>query len=355
MSPSVLFVQVTKVPPPPPSSSLPPAASYASASPGEESTYNAHSSSTCCNTCAALGECAYATYSPPSPNQTKPSTVAGPVPGECFGLHVTSIPGHSTDPGPSVETVQDAFSAKFAASLAGEIFDPFLDYNVALFTADIDHYLRRADALGMPYLAASWPYTPSSSPSSSSSSSFSSEETGFSVLIQIGGSQLIVELLALSSPALAARSPPPLVLEQRMTDARVAAFAAAPPDGSRLAVASIGRAASEESFAALEDFYVNGAGATVSMNTTGTAAAGAHPLLRLLLLRLRRLPATTTFLRSPTLKPSSGVNTSSGCGENPTARWTDGWIITVSSAFVSDISQRCAIISCFLLHDRSTD
>ena len=42
-------------------SSLPPAASYASASPGEESTYNAHSSSTCCNTCAALGECAYAT------------------------------------------------------------------------------------------------------------------------------------------------------------------------------------------------------------------------------------------------------------------------------------------------------
>jgi hypothetical protein len=261
-------------------SSLPPAASYASASPGEESTYNAHSSSTCCNTCAALGECAYATYSPPSPNQTKPSTVAGPVPGECFGLHVTSIPGHSTDPGPSVETVQDAFSAKFAASLAGEIFDPFLDYNVALFTADIDHYLRRADALGMPYLAASWPYTPSSSPSSSSSSSssFSSEETGFSVLIQIGGSQLIVELLALSSPALAARSPPPLVLEQRMTDARVAAFAAAPPDGSRLAVASIGRAASEESFAALEDFYVNGAGATVSMNTTGTAAAGAEKL-----------------------------------------------------------------------------
>ena len=59
-------------------------------------------------------------------------------------------PGHSTDPGPSVETVQDAFSAKSVASLAGEIFDPFLDYNVALFTADIDHYLRRADALGMP-------------------------------------------------------------------------------------------------------------------------------------------------------------------------------------------------------------
>ena len=56
-----------------------------------------------------------------------------------------------------------------------------------------------------------------------------------------------------------------------MTNPRISAFAAAPPYGARLAVASIGRAATNN-LAALEHFYVDGVGAKVSLNETDVNA-----------------------------------------------------------------------------------
>ena len=247
-------------------------------------TANAHTPGTCCNTCAADPNCAYAVYSPPGSTiggDTFAPVVGGgkfdgPQPGECFGMHVTSVPGHSTVPGLSVEEVEQIFTSKFAASLASNAtyFDPFLDFSTAMFTADLDGHLRRLDATETPYLAAVWPY-----------GSNDTSGTGYSVFVQIGGSQLIVELVATASETLSApeSSTPVVALEQRMTASRLEAFAATPPDGLRLALASVNRAAStNEMLSEIRTFYTEGVGASVTAATTtalptarGTAAVAA--------------------------------------------------------------------------------
>jgi len=49
-----------------------------------------------------------------------------------------------------------------------------------------------------------------------------------------------------------------------MTDARVQQVLASPPEGMLLTAVSVSRAISAKNLAALEDFYVNGVGASVS-------------------------------------------------------------------------------------------
>jgi hypothetical protein len=60
----------------------------------------------------------------------------GPQPGECFGVHVTSVPGHADDatPGLSVEVVESHFDSKLAGM---QSFDWFLDYNVRCMTLEM--------------------------------------------------------------------------------------------------------------------------------------------------------------------------------------------------------------------------
>ena len=120
---------------------------------------HAHSPDTCCKSCAATTTsstttttCVGAVYHPPAPLAAAAAAKnfpvvprhkgPGPQPGECFGLHVTSVPGHQDDDDDidhdngasghrrrslSVKEVEAAFAARL-----GEMhhFDPFLDYNV---------------------------------------------------------------------------------------------------------------------------------------------------------------------------------------------------------------------------------
>jgi len=89
----------------------------------------AHGTDTCCKACAADPRCAAARYLPPTAAALAFEAAAaawgaggaprpanhpgpGPQPGECFGLHVTSIPGHATSPGLQVQEVEAAFTAK---------------------------------------------------------------------------------------------------------------------------------------------------------------------------------------------------------------------------------------------------
>ena len=57
-----------------------------------------------------------------------------------------------------------------------------------------------------------------------------------------------------------------IVLEQRMTAARMERFLESPPADMILSVASLSRASSN--LAAIEEFYTNGVGASVSQRST---------------------------------------------------------------------------------------
>jgi len=125
-------------------------------------TVAARSPDTCCKSCSADRDCTAAAFVParttppfiePTPPPQPPHLLAkqqpprasslspqfppqhsgpGPQPGECFGVHVTSVPGHSdgTTPGLSVKVVESHFDAKLAGMHS---FDWFLDYNVRSF------------------------------------------------------------------------------------------------------------------------------------------------------------------------------------------------------------------------------
>jgi hypothetical protein len=178
-----------------------------------------------------------------------------------------------------VEEVEQIFTEKFTASVGSSAVDPFLDFSTAMFTSDLDAHLGRLEASGTPYLAAAWPYAkplPNSRSSPNATASSFSSMTGFSVFVQVGGSQLIVELVATASSQLEASVGTLVELEQRVTDDRLAAFAATPPDGLRLALASVNRAASSHELitGAIHSFYTKGVGATVTASSTTTENNG---------------------------------------------------------------------------------
>jgi hypothetical protein len=96
---------------------------------------NAHTPDTCCKSCVAEPGCTGATFHP-FPSDTLKEIPGekhegpGPQPGECFGMHLTNVVGHSSAPGRSVKYVEDMFTEKLAKM---DKFDWFMDYNVIFF------------------------------------------------------------------------------------------------------------------------------------------------------------------------------------------------------------------------------
>lgn len=239
---------------------------------GETTVVNAHTANTCCLACSADSSCSWAAFKPlPDQADYVGELYYSPQVGECYGLHITTVYGHSAAPGMSVESVEAVFIEKFASSIRRNAFDWFLDYNTAFFTVDLDFYISRMEELGIAYLRAAWPYT-----------SNGEQMYGYSVMLQVGESQMIVELMSTQSSAFERATVAPgvfdddiVILEQRMTDERLASAAANPPDGSRLLLASISRAASN--LTAIHEFYTEGVGASITMelgtNMSGMASA----------------------------------------------------------------------------------
>merc|ERR1719284_214245 len=120
-----------------------------------------------------------------------------------FGLHLPGITDHLTTGGLSVEDVEGIFSDKMGDM---KEFDSFMDFNVGLFTADMDYYLEKFSADGVPYLAAKWANSSGPSPSHM-----------YSVFVYVPNSQMIIELIAASSDILVAGRVN-LSLEQRVSD-----------------------------------------------------------------------------------------------------------------------------------------
>merc|ERR1740138_1597431 len=110
------------------------------------------------------------------------SPTGGMPPGNGFGLHLVSVPGHSTSGGLTVEEVEAHFNEKLGDM---STFDSFMDFNVVFATSSLQAYKTAFDKDGVKYLVGTW--------SDTSGKAYSS------VLVQVPGSQLLLELVQQTS------------------------------------------------------------------------------------------------------------------------------------------------------------
>jgi len=199
----------------------------------------AHDADTCCKSCAAVKACTGATWMPlpgDDSNRTLPSS-GGPPDYEGFGLHLPAITGHTTLPGLTVREVESIVAKKMGQM---DRWDAWMDYNVALYTLNLDKYLQRFKADGVPFLGAKWP------------TSRDGNEMMYSAFIHVPDSQMIIELMAESSQILD-DLPKLQMLEQRLSSSRLEAIENSPPESHLLLPVRVSRAASD--LTSLDAFY----------------------------------------------------------------------------------------------------
>jgi hypothetical protein len=178
--------------------------------------------------------------------QISPS--GGAPPGNGFGLHLVSVPGHKTTGGLTVDEVESHFSEKLGDMSK---FDSFMDFNVVFATSSLQAYKTAFDKDGVNYLLGTW--------------SASNGDAYTSVIVQVPGSQLLLELVQKTSLT----SETAVRFEQRVPDDVLSAqeerlTGAAVEDTTSDYIVSlvVNRAASETALGKLDDFYVTGMGTT---------------------------------------------------------------------------------------------
>ena len=192
---------------------------------------------------------------------SRSSGVGGPQPGEGFGLHLVNC---STNPQPGGMSTS-AVEAEFASKLGDmSSYDAFMDYNVALYTTQLDSYISAFDADGVDYLATTWT---------------DQSDDYYGIIVHVPNTQMVIELMSLNSTLLARRAAAgnkPTVHafaphERRASASALArAIAAAEVSATNiLTVISVSRASSDLS--AIDDFYSTGmqCSTTLSVDTDG--------------------------------------------------------------------------------------
>ena len=179
--------------------------------------------------------------------QVSPS--GGPSPGNGFGLHLVSVPGHKTTGGLTVESVESMFTEKLGDMSK---FDSFMDFNVVFATSSLQSYKSAFDSDGVKYLTGSW--------SNSAGQQYSS------LLVQVPGSQLILELVQKTSLVLA-EGEVSVQMEQRVPDSilkdqdsSMSGEVVSDTTSDYIVSLVVNRAASSNAMSQLEDFYVTGMG-----------------------------------------------------------------------------------------------
>merc|ERR1719352_1441223 len=81
------------------------------------------------------------------------SPSGGMSPGNGFGLHLVSVPGHKTSGGLTVGEVESHFAEKLGDMSK---FDSFMDYNVVLATTALQSIKSQFDSDGVKYLTGTW-------------------------------------------------------------------------------------------------------------------------------------------------------------------------------------------------------
>jgi len=193
--------------------------------------------------------------------KVRSSSDANPSPGNGFGLHLVSVPGHSTTGGLTVETVEGHFNSKLADMKS---FDSFMDFNVVFATSSLSAYKSAFDKDGVKYFAGTW------------SNSENSQYT--SIIVQVPGSQLLVELVQKTTLTFS-EGETPVAMEQRVPDSVLAeqesTFSAeSVTDTTTDYIVSlvVNRAVSSKAMSELEDFYVSGMGTSKSMDAEENGA-----------------------------------------------------------------------------------
>jgi len=189
------------------------------------------------------------------------SPSGGAPPGNGFGLHLVDVPAHLTTGGLTTEQVEAHFASKLADMAK---FDSFMDFNAVFATSGLQKYKDTFKADGVKYLAAVW-----TGPKGTDYTS---------IIVQVPGSQLILELCQQASLTYEVGESRPVKLEQRVPDSTLLAKEAqlssynATSDsssvGSYIVSLGINRAVSAKAMAKLEDFYVAGMGTTKTHDAT---------------------------------------------------------------------------------------
>merc|ERR1712224_762016 len=191
--------------------------------------------------------------------QISPS--GGMAPGNGFGLHLVSVPGHKTTGGDTVESVESKFTEKLGDMSS---FDSFMDFNVVFATSSLQSYKSAFDRDGVKYLLGTW--------SNTAGQQYSS------LLVQVPGSQLILELVQKSSLELA-EGEVAIQMEQRVPDSvlsdqdsRMSNEAVSDTTSDYIVSLVVNRAASSTAMSQLEGFYVDGMGTTMTHDATENGA-----------------------------------------------------------------------------------
>jgi hypothetical protein len=188
--------------------------------------------------------------------QVSPS--AGAMPGNGFGLHLVSVPGHWTKGGLTVEEVEAHFNEKLGDMTK---FDSFMDFTAILATSSLQAYKSAFDQDGVKYLLGTWV--------DSNSKQYTS------LIVQVPNSQLLLELVQQTSLTLAAGELAPLIMEQRVPDSalaqqeqRLSGVGVSDTTTDYVVSLGISRAVSTQAMAKLEGFYVSGMGTTKTHDAT---------------------------------------------------------------------------------------
>jgi hypothetical protein len=183
-------------------------------------------------------------------------------PGNGFGLHLVSVPGHSTSGGLSVEEVEAHFNEKLGDMSK---FDSFMDFNVVFATSSLQSYKSAFDKDGVKYLVGTWSDTQGKACSS--------------IIVQVPNSQLILELVQQTSLTLAAGETA-VQLEQRVPESvlaqqegRLSGEAVTDTASDYIVSLVVNRAVSSKAMAQLEGFYVDGMGTTKTHDASENGAS----------------------------------------------------------------------------------
>jgi hypothetical protein len=185
------------------------------------------------------------------------------MPGNGFGLHLVSVPGHKTTGGLTVEVVESHFTEKLGDMSK---YDSFMDYNVVLAVTNLQALKTEFNKDGLKYLVGTW--------SSSENTQYSS------ILVQVSGSQLILELVQKGSLELA-EGETSVQLEQRVPNSMLTDYdskltgedsVSETFSKGHIVGLTVNRAASSKAMSELEDFYVTGMGCSLTHDATENGA-----------------------------------------------------------------------------------
>lgn len=161
-----------------------------------------------------------------------------------------------------MEEVETHFSEKLGDMTK---FDSFMDFNVVFATSSLQSYKTAFDRDGVKYLVGSW--------SDSQNNQYSS------ILVQVPGSQLIMELVQKTTLQFNEGEQAPVKLEQRVPDLvlasqvnRLSGDGADETTSDYIVSLVVNRAASAEAMSKLEEFYVSGMGTEKTHDSTGDAS-----------------------------------------------------------------------------------